>query len=74
VKNAKVQIYDSSNKLLATVYTDEDGWYMWQYKWTGKAAAFTVKMTPPTPYKQTVLSQTVTLKANGYLVVSFAVP
>jgi hypothetical protein len=29
---------------MGTVYTDEDGWHMWQYKWTGKAATFTVTL------------------------------
>lgn len=72
VKNAKVQIFLGTSKTAtATVYTDEDGWYMWQYKWTGKAASFVVKMIPPLPYKQTTQSQTVTLKANGYLVINF---
>jgi hypothetical protein len=68
VPGVTVKIYDSKNKLLATVYTDEDGWYMWQYKYTGKPATFTV-MLPD--YNQ---SQTVTLKSNGFLVVSFIVP
>ncbi len=73
-KNAKVQIFQGTSKTpAATVYTDEDGWYMWQYKWTGKAVSFAIKMTPPLPYKQTTQSQTVTLKANGYLVVNFTV-
>src|SRR5439155_22431434 len=44
VPNVTVKIYDSSNKLLATVSTDQDGWYTWQYKYTGKAAMFTVKL------------------------------
>ncbi len=75
VKNAKVQIYQGTSKsATATVYTDEDGWYMWQYKWTGKAVSFVIKMTPSLPYKQTTQSQTVMLKANGYLVVNFTVP
>ena len=52
-----------------TVTTDEDGWYMWQYKWTGKAVDFTVK-----PTKFPALVKTVTLKANGYLVVNFTLP
>ena len=63
--NVKVQIYDSSNKLLATVYTDQDGWYMWQYKYTGKAATFTVKLPN---YN---LVQNVTLKSNGFVLVYF---
>jgi hypothetical protein len=68
VANVKVLIYDSSNKLLATVYTDQDGWYMWQYKYTGRADTFTVKL--PAFNK----AQTVTLKSNGFLVVNFTVP
>jgi len=68
VKGVKVQIYDPSGKLLATVYTDEDGWYMYQYKWTGKAATFTLKLPD---YN---LKQSVSLKANGFLVVNFTVP
>ncbi len=68
VPNLMVQIYDSNKKLLATVYTDQDGWYMWQYKYTGKAATFTVKIAG------TTLSQTVTLKSNGFLVVNFTLP
>ncbi|MBI3933272.1 MAG: hypothetical protein HY316_01185 [Acidobacteria bacterium] len=66
--NVQVQIYDSKNALRATVYSDADGWYMWAYKYTGKAATFTVKL----PVYN--LSQTVTLKSNGYLVVNFVVP
>ena len=67
VPNVEVQIYQGT-KLKATVYTDADGWYMWQYKYTGKAATFTVKL----PVYN--LSKTVTLKSNGYLVVSFTLP
>src|SRR5262249_45285659 len=44
VPNVKVDIYDSSNTPITTVYTDQDGWYMWQYKYTGKAATFAVKL------------------------------
>ena len=67
----QVKIYSGSSasgKPLATVYTDTDGWYMWQYKYTGKAATFTVNVPA---YN---LSQTVTLKSNGFLVVNFTVP
>ena len=65
VAGAKVQVYDSNKKLLGTVYTDQDGYYMWAYKYTGKAASFTVKL--PDLGK----SQTVTLKSNGFLEVNF---
>ena len=40
---------------------------MWAYKYTGKAATFTVKLPA---YDQ---SKSVTLKSNGYLVVNFTV-
>ena len=68
VAGVKVEIYDGKGKKLATVYSDVDGWYMWGYKYTGKPATFTVKLPD---YN---LSQTVTLKSNGYLVVDFVVP
>jgi hypothetical protein len=67
VAGATVKIYDGSNHLLGTVTTDSDGWYMWNYKYTGKAATFVVKLPA---YGQ---SQTVTLKSNGFLVVNFGV-
>jgi hypothetical protein len=67
VLNVQVKIYQGTT-LKATVFTDPDGWYTWQYKYTGKAATFTVKLPA---YN---LSQTVTLKSNGFLVVNFAVP
>ena len=63
-----VQIYDPDGKLLAAVYTDEDGWYMYNYKHTRKAATFTMKL--PDYNKQ----QSVTLKANSLAVVNFVVP
>jgi hypothetical protein len=42
------------------VKSDEDGWYMFSYKYTGKAAPFTL-----TVYN-TKVSTTVTIKANSY--------
>ena len=68
VPNVTVNIYDSTNKLLVTVSTDADGWYMWQYKYTGKAATFTVKLPAYT------LQQSVTLKSNSFVIVNFTVP
>jgi hypothetical protein len=65
LKDVKVQIYQGT-KLTGTVYTDEDGWYMWNYKYTGKAATFTIKL----PDKNG-LTKTATLKSNGFVVVNF---
>jgi hypothetical protein len=67
VQGAQVRI--TGDGQTATVTTDEDGWYMWQYKYTGKATPFTVALLQP--YNQ---SQTVTLKSNGFVVLSFTVP
>jgi hypothetical protein len=67
--NVKVQIYQgTSSKPKATLYTDEDGWYMWQYKYTGKPTEFTVKL--PT-YD---LSETILMKSNHFVVIDFTVP
>jgi hypothetical protein len=63
-----VQIYSGTKVTakstpLVTLTLDEDGWYMWNYKYTGKPASFTVVVNGQT--------QTGTLKANGFLIVSF---
>jgi hypothetical protein len=69
VSNATVAIYQGANLLPSAVLsTDSDGWYSWQYKYTGKATTFTVKLLAY------ALAQTVTLKSNGFLVVNFMVP
>jgi len=44
------------------------GWYMWQYKYTGKAATFTVRLPAYS------LAQSITLKSNGFVTVNFTVP
>lgn len=68
VPNVKVQIHDwTGTKLLATVYTDEDGWYMWQYKYTGKATTFVVTL-PDLHQKQIVA-----MKSNKFVLVNFTV-
>ena len=68
VPNVVVKIYDASNKLQATLTTDQDGWYMWSFKYTGKASTFTVKLP------DYGLMQTVTLKSNGFVNASFTLP
>jgi len=67
VVNTPVNIYLGS-VLQATVYTDQDGWYNWQYKYTGKATTFTVVLPS---FNNT--SKSATLKSNAFLVVSFMV-
>jgi hypothetical protein len=66
VPNVRVDIAGDGKN--ASVYTDQDGWYMWQYKYTGKATTFTIRLPA---YN---LSQSVTLKSNSFLLVNFTVP
>jgi hypothetical protein len=71
VAGANAVLKDSTNKVLGSGTTDSDGWYMINYKWTGKAATFNVTLTPPNGTPQT---QTITLKSNGYIEADFTVP
>ena len=62
---------DSTGKLLASGTTDQDGWYMCTYKWTGKAVTLYLTITPSGYAAQT---KSVTLKSNGYSEVDFTCP
>lgn len=68
VPNALVEIYNPKGAKLATLYTDEDGYYMFLYKHTAKAATYTVKLPN---HGRTV---SVTVKANGFAAVDFDLP
>jgi uncharacterized repeat protein (TIGR01451 family) len=67
VEGVKVVIYDPKGKLLTTIYTDADGYYMYPHKHTAKAATYTVKL--PDYGKSTA----VTIKANGFAAVDFEI-
>jgi len=60
VSNVRVQLLRANGQLVLSTTTDADGFYMFNYKHTGKQANYTVKL--PDLGKQ----KTVTLKANGY--------
>jgi hypothetical protein len=64
----QVEIRGPTGALLATIFTDEDGFYFFYYKYTGKAATFTVRL--PSYGK----SQSVTLKPNTVVQVNFTLP
>jgi hypothetical protein len=66
--NIKVVIYDPAGKVLATVYTDADGYYMFAYKHTAKSATYTVKV--PAYGKVT----SITVKANGLAAIDYEMP
>ena len=42
--DVKVEVYKPDGKLITTVFTDQDGLYMYQYKHPGKAAIYTIKL------------------------------
>ncbi|MEM2130862.1 MAG: carboxypeptidase-like regulatory domain-containing protein [Candidatus Bathyarchaeia archaeon] len=42
IQGVEVKIYGPDGKLLATVCTDEDGWYFFNYKHTGKEATYRI--------------------------------
>jgi hypothetical protein len=70
VSGVQVKISVNGKSLVTRgLYTDEDGWYMWPYKYTGKPATVTVTLPA---YNN--LAQSATLKSNGYVVVNFTVP
>ncbi len=64
----QVKIFSPTNTLLTTQTTDEDGYYMFEYKHKAKSATYTVKL--PAYNKSTA----VTVKANGFAPVNFDVP
>jgi hypothetical protein len=68
VSGAKVVIYNAKGAVLTTLYTDADGYYMYPYKHTAKAATYTVKL--PSYGKSTAIS----VKANGFAPVDCEVP
>ena len=63
--NIRVEFYGPNNKLVSALNTDADGFYMFTYKHTGKAATYTIKVP------SLGLQKSVTLKANGYALVNF---
>jgi hypothetical protein len=72
VPGVKVEIYKPDGKLLSQVYTDQDGWYMYQYKHTSKPMPYTVKLPVFAPVT-TEQVKTVTLKANQLVNVDFQI-
>jgi hypothetical protein len=64
VAGATIQVWQGST-LWKTVYTDEDGWYMALFKYTGKPTTFTVQVI------QLGVQQSFALKSNGFAVANF---
>jgi hypothetical protein len=71
VPGASATLKDAKGNILGTGVTDTDGWYMINYKSSGKASTFYITVTPP---GGTSTTQTITLKANTYIEADFVVP
>jgi hypothetical protein len=73
VPSATAALKDAKGTVLGTGVTDQDGWYLINYKATGKATTYYLTLTPP---KGSGSAQTkaVGLKANGYAEVIFTTP
>jgi hypothetical protein len=68
VLGTTVQIFGGGGRMLSSVRTDDDGWYFYPYKYTGKATSFTVRLP------DFGLSQVVTMKSNAFVAVNFITP
>jgi hypothetical protein len=68
VAGTAVQVVDGGGRLLSLVSTDDDGWYFYPYKYTGKATNFTIRLPA------FGLSQVVTMKSNAFVVANFVTP
>jgi len=64
---ANVKVVIKGDGQTQTLYTDQDGWYQWQFKYTGKATTFTVTLPA---YG---VSKSVTIKSNAFVFVNFSV-
>jgi hypothetical protein len=68
VVGTQVKIYDAASNVVASLATDGDGFYYWPWKSTGTTTTYNVKLVA------TGQTQSATLKANGFALVSFSVP
>ncbi|VVB61376.1 Uncharacterised protein [uncultured archaeon] len=72
VQGVKITIKDSAGRTLGTATTDENGYYLFYYKYTGKEAKFTVAITSGLPSGVTYpIPVIVALKSNKYVYVPF---
>ena len=72
VPGATAALKDAKGNLLGAGTTDQDGWYLFNYKATGKATTYYLTLTPPG--SGAAQTRAFTLKANGYVEVDFTTP
>jgi len=68
VAGTNVRIFNAKGALVANLWTDSDGWYMWTFKFSGKTVTYTVKVPAFS------LSQTITMTSKQFVLVNFWVP
>jgi len=67
IKGANTVLKDSNKNVVTTAVTDDDGWGMLSYKATGKASTYYVITTVGSGPGAWTKTDTITLKANGYV-------
>ncbi|NYT15936.1 MAG: leucine-rich repeat protein [Methanomassiliicoccales archaeon] len=67
IAGAEVEIW-RDDTLIGTALTDEDGWFMYEYKHTGKPTTFTLKLFID---GELTREESVTVKANSFSLVIF---
>jgi hypothetical protein len=73
VPGATATLKDAKGVALGTGVTDQDGWFLINYKATGKATTYSLTLTPPKG-AGAAQTQTISLKANGYVEADFTTP
>ena len=73
VPGAAVTLANARHVAVGSGVTDEDGFYMIPYKYTGKAATFYVSIATPPPAVYTA-TQPIKLKSNAFVRLDFLVP
>ena len=73
VPGATAALKDAKGTVLGTGVTDQDGWYLINYRATGKGTSYYLTLTPPKG-AGAAQTQTISLKANGYVEADFTTP
>lgn len=68
VAGTTVQIVGGGGRVLSSVGTDDDGWYFYPFKYTGRPTSFTIRLPA------FGLSQVVTMKSNAFVTANFVTP
>jgi hypothetical protein len=67
VLGANAVLKDAKGSVIVSGVTDDDGWYICNYKYTGKAATFYVTVTIGSGKSAWTQTHTITLQANKYV-------